>query len=64
MLFSMDSNGYYYSFWRGERLTKRPHFGPAGEENFEDAYRNFQKYMIENKGGGIWDRGPMRHGNN
>ena len=48
---SEDSNGYYYSFWRGERLSKRPHFGPPGDENFDDAFDEFQQYMIEHKGG-------------
>ena len=48
---SMDSNGYYYSFWRGEKLPKRPHFGPYGDENFDYAHGKFQKYLIEHKGG-------------
>ena len=48
---SMDANGYYYSFWRGEKLQKRPHFGPPGVESFKEAYDSFLAFMIQHKGG-------------
>ena len=43
---SMDANGYYYSFWRGEKLPKRPHFGPPGVECFQDAYDNYYGQIL------------------
>ena len=48
---SMDSNCYYYSFWRHERFKKRPNFGPAGVENFKEAYKRFNQFLITHKGG-------------